>query len=349
LSAIQPFSIVPAASFRSLLVGIGFCLASTTMARADAAPFILRWDAPPECPSGSQIEAEVLHLVAAKRELASRLRVDAKTAREADGRYHLNLQTNLDGIAGERSLSGLSCRAVSDAAVVTMALSLDPNLEIPQVTASERDVSTGVPPREGVSALPSSTTVAARLTGPTQHTRFVVSKSPDIRGVISTFVGWRWGALPQSTGELGVGFGLSRSSGSIGVEFAMAPLATTAQSQKDPDAGGTFRMQTVGLAGCWALAGGKITVAPCAGLGWTHVRAEGFGVQPIRTASLYWISPMVGLRVGFPLGRRVGLVLGVDGYAALSQPNAYLVGLDTVFEPGRLACQVRAGATYGIW
>jgi hypothetical protein len=92
----------------------------------------LRWQAPVDCPSGAEIEAEVLRLVMPKRSLADKLLASAKVESDDSGRYRLTLHTTQAGVEGERNIEGQTCRAVSDAAIVTLALSLDPNLELPK-------------------------------------------------------------------------------------------------------------------------------------------------------------------------------------------------------------------------
>lgn len=81
----------------------------------------LEWAAPPGCPTGAQVEAAV------ERQLsgASAEPPITVTGRVAvtDARWQVALRNSL---GGERTLTGSSCRAVSEAAVVVVALMIDP-------------------------------------------------------------------------------------------------------------------------------------------------------------------------------------------------------------------------------
>lgn len=301
----------------------------------------MRWQAPEECPSGGEIAADVLGLVLPKREFADQLIAEARIERHADGRYHLTLHTMQAGVDGERSIDGQTCRAVSDAAIVTLALSLDPNLELPK----DFGVNRPSPPQSP------ATKPVERASTVTLRQATVVPSS--VRATPTAFIarsilGWRWGSLPESSAELGAGLGLRRGRAAAHLTFALSPT-TTANSRQESNAGGSFKMQAAELTACGALIDGTWRLSPCLGISFTRVSGTGYGVVPIRDGTLYWTSAAAALELSAALGRRVGLYARAGAQGALHRPYAYLSGLDRIFQPDPLAYQVVAGAELKIW
>jgi hypothetical protein len=341
---------------RSLLASIAASLAAHGVALADTPPLTLRWQAPADCPTRAEIEAEVLRLLSPKGHFGAKLTADASTSRGTDGRYYLSLHTTQAGVEGERDLSGQTCRAVSDAAIVTMALSLDPNLALPK--------DFGTKAGEPIEAKRSNATAPRATPASVQHPVEVkpserpaprsiavsATPAPPIRFVVRSILGWRWGTLPQSTGELGASLGLLRGRASAHLVLSLTPATTRAYSQAQPTAGGAFTMQSGELAGCWALVDSRFGLSPCVGAALIHVRAQGFNVTPPRQGSLSWTTSLFGLQATYQQTTRLTFVAQATAYAAFRQPPyAYLSGLDKIFQPERMAYQLRVGVQLQIW
>lgn len=90
----------------------------------------LRWDAPPGCPPASAVRTAVQALAKLDHGGSGRLRASGVIRRDA-GSWQLELTTEHAGISGERRLSARSCRALTDAATLTLALILNPDVELP--------------------------------------------------------------------------------------------------------------------------------------------------------------------------------------------------------------------------
>jgi hypothetical protein len=98
---------------------------------AKQAAFELDWRAPSGCPEARAVRAEVLRLARIDTSPRSQLRATAEI--RTDGQtWELTLSTELDGISGERTLTANTCRALSDAATLTLALILNPDVETAQ-------------------------------------------------------------------------------------------------------------------------------------------------------------------------------------------------------------------------
>ncbi len=95
---------------------------------AKSAALELDWRAPAGCPEARAVRAEVLRLARLDSSPPSQLRATAEIRTDGQN-WQLTLTTELAGISGERTLTASSCRALSDAATLTLALILNPDVE----------------------------------------------------------------------------------------------------------------------------------------------------------------------------------------------------------------------------
>jgi hypothetical protein len=330
------------------------------VAHAEGMPLELVWHAPPGCPTRAEIEAEVSHLLAPKQHFNAKLRAEARTELCAEGGFTLTLHTTQSGVAGERSFSSNSCRAVSDAAIVTMALSIDPTLELPRDFGNREQTAAPAPP--AIAAPPSPKSQADKpaaqnsASSPQSSRRIELAHEPGprVEPFARSLLGWRSGSLPKSTAELGLGLGVSRGRASIYTTLSLSP-PTTAYSQKTPNAGGTFAMLAGEFAACGALLDRRLRLSPCIGVGYTQLFAKGIGVEPRRHGNLSWVSLLGGLQASYRQSRHVALLLGADVQVASNRPSAYLLdqnyppGIDTIFRPDLLAYRLHAGVEFRLW
>lgn len=103
------------------------------------------------------------------------------------------------------------------------------------------------------------------------------------------------------------------------------------------------------LDACWALVEGSVRIAPCLGLAFTYLSAEGVGVVPLRHGKLYWTSPLLGLQSSYRLSQRLALFGGVTGYWAARPPEAYVNESETLFSPETLTFLAAGGAEVKLW
>lgn len=104
---------------RAALV-LTWCLGAPAVAAVPG--LTLRWSAPAGCPTPTQVEDAIeRQLSGAKAEPP--LTVTGRVAPSGDGRWQVELR---NALGGERTLTGATCTAVSAAAVVVVALMVDP-------------------------------------------------------------------------------------------------------------------------------------------------------------------------------------------------------------------------------
>lgn len=139
--------------FRISLLGASLGVCSATKA---AEPLELEWHAPPECPSGPSVRADVLQLAGAATGSSHRVVAVAHIQGGGEQKYQLTLTATLDGVAGEREFFGSSCDSVADAAVLTLALMLNPDASLETPSARADQPPHAPEPSEGQDTLRSS-------------------------------------------------------------------------------------------------------------------------------------------------------------------------------------------------
>jgi hypothetical protein len=307
---------------RSLILPLFVALAAGQAAgaetvRAGEAPrkaLELTWVAPPACPGSDAVRTEVLALARIERESSARLRANG-VVRRGDRAWHLELTTEFDGMSGERALSATSCRALTDAAILTLALILNPDVER---HASE-------PPRAG----PGREQNSARL-----------------QVALSGRAGLQVGVLEQLGPEFALGAGLSLGSASLWAYAGFAP-PQDARVTGSSGPGGRVWAGSASLLGCWDFTT-DTPFGPCAGADFTRVEGEGISVANPQHAVTYWASGQLGLRAGVRLG--AGVTLRVGGFAVLpaQRPSLFVEGVGRVLRPEPIGGKLQAGADFQL-
>lgn len=261
--------LVGAAGALAVWLMIAACAASHVSARPSQ-HIVLQLAAPESCPSAQELLERVDLQLGAEFETDSQLRATAEVRALGPSDFELLLHYESDsGASDQRSLRGESCLAVTDAAVLVLALVLNPSaaLEDPaepvaSAVRSEPAESTGSPPerrailaaRFGVlgvldTPLMQRTSLAAGLqlglrVGPIElHVRgqFFPARSASRAETTTTFSAYSFDLLVCSPWQIG--------------RFALGPcvraevgrLAADAQGSLEAQAPGAARFQALGL------------------------------------------------------------------------------------------------------
>jgi hypothetical protein len=295
---------------------------------AMASPVDLDWSAPEGCPDREAVLVEVLKLAGAKAASAHHLKAHA-TIRAAEGTgFFLSLLTELEGVKGGRTLSGVSCESLSDAAALMLALILNPEVATKALPAAPAEKPAEEP-------APSAATIAtAEHHRPGARTTWLVGAHGGAQvGVLEDL-------SPSIALSLGIGLG----------RFAMRLVPTFTPPQKIyAEAGLGGRLWTVGGAafGCWATPLTWPVLTPCLGLEVTWLQGRGLGVMHSRDASVYWVSGELALFAGLPLGRGLMLEVGAIGLLPFSRPSVYLEdGQTPVSRPAVLGFKALGGLAW---
>lgn len=269
----------------------------------------LDWRAPAGCPEARAVRAEVLRLARLDSSRPSQLRARAEI--RGDGQtWQLTLSTELDGISGERTLSASSCRALSDAATLTLALILNPDVETaqPEPVAERHAFELGV--------------------------------------ALSARAGAEHGQLAELGPSFALGAGFLLGAASVWGYAGFAPPQETRVSGSSGP-GGRSWSGSAALLGCWDFTR-RTPFGPCAGAELTRVQGTGISVRNPETAVAYWGSGLVGLRAGVRLGDV--LTLRVEGFALIpaQRPSLFLEEIGRVVRPDPIGGKLHAGADFEL-
>jgi hypothetical protein len=313
---------------RCLLVTIALGAAATPPAVADDAAsteaLALSWDAPPGCPSRTQVLAEVARLLGGTIAMPQGGSVEARASVVQGPKWSVSLTTRNAGQAGRRSLEAASCQDLADATALIVALMIDPDAVAAH--AGIREVEEPAPP-------PTAPPPAPRPAGrpidvwAAMHGQASLGVLPGVDAGVGAGVGLggqRWRVELRGT------YGLRRDQ--------------TARSSAAPAAYGQFNFLGGALAACINLGGDAIAFGPCAGAEAGMVSAKGYGVSvgfPARTA---WLALGAGGYAAIALGPHLAIPVHVDVLAPLRRPRYVIKDMDgTVFQASAVGVRLVAG------
>lgn len=321
-------------------------------------PFTLEWTAPAGCPSEDDARGRI---AAALGEVdAPTLRAQASITQTEDGMFALALTLGRDGEPpGTRTLEGASCAEVADAAVLVIAIAIDPNaaaaLLEPEPTVPEPPP---VPPEPDPEPKPEpdpepDPTPPPEPTPPREpatHStpgRAAPPSDPSLDLGVDTLVqgGAALGVLPSASGMVGVHVALhgSRWRAEVGGTYE-TPTNTTAPGNSD--VGGRFQLWSVDVRGCPVLGRAAVAVPLCLGFRAGQMHGAGRGSLERADAASPWLgvsfAPTLLWRPPTVAGGR--LILGARGElsVSLTAPGFATTQGNAVFEGGPLGGQFSA-------
>ncbi len=252
----------------------------------------VRWDAPADlCPDTQDVAARVERTLGPRAEEEGELLVEARVSREGD---HWRLQVRLAGLhqSDWSTLTAQSCEALAEATAVIVAALLPPPapVAIEQPPATEEPE----PPRLVPLALEASISAGAE-----------------------------WGALPQVSPSLQVGFALmiGRLRGAIGGGVFWPREASLGAF---PEARPQVGLYTAAIGICYDLALGRTLVSPCARAEAGQLFARERGLASGGTGRAPWIAPGGSLAVRIPIRGRWSLGPEVLVFAPLRKASFYV-------------------------
>lgn len=314
-------------SARSALVAL-FAGAGPALA---AEPVQLVWRAPPACPD----EAWARNALAGY--LGSRVSDDYRPmsvrvdiAPTAGGRFRADLSLD-GGASGDRRFEGATCARVADAAVLIVALMLDP---VEVVTQIEAPV-----PREVAAPKPATAPEIERKRSGEEKTRFQI-------GLQATGDA---GSLPEPS----IGAGLT-----AGVRFARARIEADGAAWMPQRAlagptrvsGGEISLLTAGLRGCVAPFGpaAGVVVEPCLRLEAGVARGTGFGIAEPASSRAPWGAAYAGFTLRQWTAESFGAWLSVEGGTPFVRPNHLIEDYGTVFRASPLLGRLAFGLAWSF-
>jgi hypothetical protein len=359
----------------------GLVVPVMTAHAAPPLPLELTWEAPPECPSGDVVRAQVERVVRVRRGRTPPHLIAMARVEQRGGRWFLRLRTERAGVIGQRQLEAATCAPLVGAATLVLGLAFGEGVELSadplvldqkstttQGTSDEKNDSEAAPapaPPEKVAPSPPPPAPPPAVPAPEvpakendkEHDNapadLVVAGGPNARPLWSPFLVWAlsaegrssWGPLPGQAFGVGLGLDLGgrRWFGSLQLGAVPSAEETLMSSMSS-----SVRIRFAALAGAGSLCArgalvGSVTIAGCLGIQGSVLRARSVGStnDGEATAPLYAALPAV--RVEVPLFRAVSLQLGAALATALHRPIFAIDGLGDVYRVPRLAPSVSLG------
>jgi hypothetical protein len=288
----------------------------------------LEWRAPAGCPDEAWARKAIdAYLGRRTLEAFKPITVRVQITAVAGGRWRAALSVG-GGASGNRVFEGATCARVGDAAVLIVALMLDPVQVATQIEA---------PRAEGPSAVPV----------PAETSRATESR-PSTRVELSVQAAGDAGSLPEPT--VGAGLAAGVRIGRIAAQAdIMAWIPRRAFGGPTAASGGEIGLYTASVRGCLsAISALALAVAPC-------VRAEGglssgtgFGIAEPVTSRNFWGAAFVGLSIRQPSAERLGAWLAVEGGVPFVRPNYVIEDFGTVFRAGAILGRVSFGLAWSF-
>jgi hypothetical protein len=300
------------------------------MAAPPPAPAIeLRWEAPPECPDRSKIDADLARFLAhGTRGEDGPVVIVAKVRRDGS---KLELQLAVQSSAGaiEKTMRADDCKVLASAVALVVAVLLDPAAVVETV---ERE---RAPPPPAPVVVPP--TAPVEPTPPPESQR----RKLEIQGVARPFVAGSYGPLPRFGVAIGGLLGVRIGPGRIEVHAIWEiPQRVHASGT---DAGAELDLWAVGPRGCYAPRWKTLEVPVCVGAEIGSMRADGFGLSVNRRARATWATATGGAALLWVPLRWVAVGGGVDAVVALTRPSFVVDDVGTLHRPRAAGVRIHAG------
>lgn len=285
----------------------------------------LRWEAPSDCPTLAEIEADTAAFLGRPLPTDTGVRAHAEILPGATG---FELALELEGVSGRETFAVTDgdCRVLGEVVALKLALAID-----------AADVVEVVTPEPAIAAAPVAAPVAA---APAPVAAAPVAPSPDaasdpgprIAAMILPAFGVRWGVAPSFGPVVALGVGLGGAYWRAWVQGA-SDLPRTITTT-DPR-GRTVELATatgaVGVRACVVAPASRLEVSACGGLDGGVMRGRARGVEAARTSLQPWVAASIGPGVdvhvhpALSITARVGLLANVvrPGFRLASGPELY--------------------------
>jgi hypothetical protein len=305
---------------------------------APDSPLALEWRAPESCPSPREVVGAVTRLVTDRG--TKPLEVSVAITTEADG-YEAEVRFG----GGTRALRGSSCREVTEAVVVLLALAIDPDAQTS---------SSGLAPESGPPQAPAPTPTATpnrtapRAPTPATHARVPRRTAARTDPVTKP---WRLGGFAHLVGELGMlpGAALGASAGARAssspgfVELAaLGLLPRTETLASNPNQGGHMYFLGAALSGCWAP-GNPEMLFGCLGFEAGRLTGIGFGADRETTGHAPWLAPTARAVLRLPLGGNTAFEASLGLAAPLLRPDFGIDGAGFVHAAAAISGRLALG------
>jgi len=319
----------------------GAALAAASMALCARAPSAqaddalrgieLEWRAPSGCPDEAWARTALTgYLGRRKLDSFKPIAVRVELSSTPSGRYRAALALD-DGAGGDRRFEGATCARVADAAVLIVALMLDPVEVVAQI---------GTPPAVPRREAPTSSTKAPHRAADDSDSAFDlgIEAAGDV------------GSLPEPT--VGAGLVAGFRTGRVLVEAdAVAWVPRRAYGGPTPGGGGEIGLYTAGLRGCLAAfrsIESGISLEPCVRFEGGVATGRGFGIDEPTSSKNPWAAAFLGVSLRQWSTASLGGWLSVEGGVPFVRTQYVIEDFGTVFRASPVVGRLSLGLAWSF-
>jgi hypothetical protein len=283
----------------------------------------LRWQAPASCPDEAvvrrRLERALLERDATPVEPTT---IDVEVTALDEGGHALVMLVRMGDRVGRRTLEGVDCEALADAAVLVVAVALDPGGEVDLETLESPDEAFVPPPvevtgEEGEPSAPREPSAPNPAPPLEEQER---GKPPRPVFFAQTGVGVGVGILPR------VGPSINVSAGPRG-RYWVATLGGSFWFRRDarvpehPEVGGELRLWSIDARGCGIPAVGMLAFPLCGGVSAGMLHGRGIGELDSRKARSPWVAMRAGPGLEVWPVRAFGVWIRAEGVFVVARPD----------------------------
>jgi hypothetical protein len=284
---------------RYTLVGVtavlcGVMLVSTRQVWAETTgSFSLTWAAPEECPSPSQVQAEIARLVGGDIQLHEG-DLEARVMVSHGPLWSGDLTTQHAGQTGHRIIDAPSCRAVADAIALIVALLIDPDAVAANAQAPERK--------------------APSIPEPSK------SNEPGWEFWAGVHAQARVGTLPDA--DIGIGLALEFASPRWHTDLRWSYGLRRDQVASLPSgASGRFNILMGSVTECFNVGQAEWGWGPCAAVEAGRVSVRGYGATAGFSRQALWLALGGGAFLSRAMGQHLRVLMELDVVAPMYRPD----------------------------
>lgn len=293
------------------------------LASLGSAPAVeLRWHAPASCPDRDAAIATIDALLQGHTP-ADGETFTADVTIEADGdRFRARVALG----EGERTLEAATCREAADAALLIVAMAVDPRIGAPPEEPPPEEPTLPEPtPAEPTRVPEPAVAPDARTSAPTSgNTEAIASTSRSTRrrtplhALLRASAGVGFGGPPKASGVVAIGVALAGPRFRVELDGDL----WTPKRSNDPNRERGIQVigWTIGVRGCGSPLARKLEIPICAGLRTGALRGKGTGAVEPSPKSTRWILASAGFGIWGWIRPRFALALDVEALVSLGSP-----------------------------
>jgi hypothetical protein len=337
-----------------LFAGALCAVATAGVARAQGEePVSIAWTAPDGCPSGGEVRAEALRLLAGPPIRPDRrVAANARVVHLATGRWRVDVSMSSATAEGKRSIEASTCSGLADATALIVAIMVDPD-RAGAAAAAPKSTTPASPPPPASAPAPTAPTPPpppppAPAIAPADRPLPTPAKAEAPRWAMGSWFVVDSSILPSAA--FGAAFGLAAMAWHLraDVAFTILPDRTYVVSSES-GVGADMSLWAASGKLAYVVPVGPVELAMGGGAEITHISATGVALSaPLVAVSggATWPSLRAGATLTTRIYKPIFLHIEGDAVAPLERPAFVIDPLGSVHRPSAVTARLGAGVEW---